>query len=118
MTFSFCSLVVAFDKLQPCSWWATHSHTTWSGLPSLNMFVYLQSAGSAVIQMHDFPLPRSMYEPSPPTKPFFSGLHTLPQGGCLPAFLEILGALSGITPPPPPVGVGQEWVGLFWGKYL
>ena len=53
------------------------------------------------------------------TKPFFSGLDTLPQGGwgCLPAFLEILGALSGITPPPP-VGVGQEWVGIFWGKYL
>ena len=52
------------------------------------------------------------------TKPFFSGLDTLPQGGgCLPAFLELLGALSGI-PPPPPVGVGQEWVGIFWEKYL
>ena len=38
-------------------------------------------------------------------------------GGCLPAFFEILGALSGI-PPPPPVGVGQEWVGIFWEKYL
>ena len=50
------------------------------------------------------------------SKPFFSGLDTLPQGGgCLPAFLEILGALSGITPPPP-VGVGQEWVGVFLGK--
>ena len=52
-------------------------------------------------------------------KPFFSGLDTLPQGGggCLPAFFEILGALSGI-PPPPPVGVSQEWVGIFWEKYL
>ena len=39
-------------------------------------------------------------------------------GGCLPAFFEILGALSGINPPPPRVGVGQEWVGIFWGKYL
>ena len=33
------------------------------------------------------------------TKPFFSGLDTLPMGGGLPAFFEILGALSG-TPPP------------------
>ena len=40
------------------------------------------------------------------TKSFFSGLDTLPQGGggCLPAFFEILGALSGITPPPPQWG--------------
>ena len=51
------------------------------------------------------------------TKPFFSGLHTLPQGGgCLPAFLEILGALSGITLPPPPGG-GRPRVGWpFLGK--
>ena len=50
-------------------------------------------------------------------KPFFSGLHTLPQGGvCLPAFLEILGALSGITLPPPPGG-GRPRVGWpFLGK--
>ena len=55
------------------------------------------------------------------TKPFFSGLDTLPHeggGGCLPAFFEILGAPSGITPPPPPVGVGQEWVLIFWEKHL
>ena len=55
----------------------------------------------------------------PRLKPFVSGAHTLPQGGgCLPAFLEILGALSGNTLPPPWVGVGQEWVGLFGGQYL
>ena len=52
-------------------------------------------------------------------KPFFSGLDTLPQGGgggaCLP-FLEILGALSGITLPPPPGG-GRPRVGWhFLGK--
>ena len=50
-------------------------------------------------------------------KPFFSGSDTLPQGGgggCLPAFLEILGALSGITSPPP--GGGRPRVGwIFWG---
>ena len=52
-----------------------------------------------------------------PDKPFFSGLDTLPQGGGggLPAFLEILGALSGITPPPP--GGGRPRVGWdFLGK--
>ena len=54
---------------------------------------------------------------SHPPKPFFSGLDTLPQGGgCLPAFLEILGALSGITPPPHPGG-GRPRVGWdFLGK--
>ena len=37
-------------------------------------------------------------------------------GGCLPAFLEILGALSGITLPPP-LGGGRPRVGWhFWGK--
>ena len=35
------------------------------------------------------------------TKPFFSGAHTLPQGGGACLFLEILGALSGNTLPPP-----------------
>ena len=67
---------------------------------------------------HDAELVHLALHASIPPKPFFSGLDTLPQGGgCLPAFLEILGALSGITPPPP-VGVGQEWVGIFCGKYL
>ena len=53
-----------------------------------------------------------------PTKPFFSGLDTLPRGCvCLHAFSQMRGALSGISPPPR-VGVDPGWVGFFWGKYL
>ena len=54
-------------------------------------------------------------------KPFFSGLNTLPQGGggCLPAFFLKFWVPSAESPsPPPPVGVGQEWVGIFWEKHL
>ena len=53
------------------------------------------------------------------SKPFFSGLDTLPQGGggaCLP-FLKFW-VPSAESPPPPPVGVGQEWVGISGGNYL
>ena len=56
--------------------------------------------------------------PQVPLKPFFSGLDTLPQGGggaCLP-FLKFW--VPPAESPPPPVGVGQEWVGTFWGKHL
>ena len=53
------------------------------------------------------------------SKPFFSGLDTLPQGGGVPACLfGNSGCPQRNHPPPPPVGVGQEWVGIFWGKYL
>ena len=58
-------------------------------------------------------------DPALRTKPFYSGLDTLPPGG-LPACLF---GNSGCPqrnhlhpPPPPPVGVGQEWVGIFWGN--
>ena len=54
--------------------------------------------------------------PSGAVKPFFSSLDTLPQGrgACLP-FFEILGAISGITSPPP--GGGRPRVGWdFLGK--
>ena len=49
---------------------------------------------------------------------FFSGLDTLPQGGgvaCLP-FLKFWVPSAESPAPLPPVGVGQEWVGIFWGK--
>ena len=53
------------------------------------------------------------------TKPFFSGAHTLPQGGgaCLP-FWKFWVPSAETPSPPPGVGVGQEWVGLFGGQYL
>ena len=52
-------------------------------------------------------------------KPFFGGLVTLPQRGggvaCLP-FWKLWVPSS--ESPPPPVGVGQEWVGILGGEYL
>ena len=42
-----------------------------------------------------------------------------PRGGGVPACLfGNSGCPQRNHPPPPPVGVGQEWVGIFWGKYL
>ena len=59
------------------------------------------------------------HPPAHPTKPFFSGAHTLPQGGgaCLP-FWKFWVPSAETPSPPPGVGVGQEWVGLFGGQYL
>ena len=54
---------------------------------------------------------------------FFSWLgYPSPRGECLPAFSEILGALSGITPPPPPSGgrprVGWDFLGEKSGQNI